>query len=91
MPGAGSRSLLLLLISHPFCCRERLGGLFSVWLFRALYLEELISAGTPTPQQRACTGEMLWKQSWPWMRFGVLAELTSRMAMAVEWWDPSSE
>lgn len=73
---------------QPFCCRERLGGLFSVCAF---YLEEVICAGTPTPQERACTGEMLWKQSWPWMRFGLLAELTFKMPMAVGWWDPSSE
>lgn len=30
VPRQGTRSLLLLLISHPFCCRERTGGLFSV-------------------------------------------------------------
>lgn len=39
VPRQGIRTLLLLM-SHPCYSRERLGGLFSVWV--ALYLGELI-------------------------------------------------
>lgn len=63
VPRQGIRTLLLLM-SHPCYSRERLGGLFSVWV--SFTWES--SSGTPTPQQRACTGEMLYEQSWRWMR-----------------------